>query len=119
MISSIALAEKEQGRELSEEEAFRYVQKELKQTKDTLAQTPAHRNDLLEETKRKIEIIESYLPVPMSEEEIIAAIDKIMADKGIDASGKNRGIIIKEMLSTYAGKTDGKSVNKVLASKMK
>lgn len=70
LISSIALAEKEQGRELSEEE-------------------------------------------------IIAAIDKIMADKGIDASGKNRGILIKEMLSTYAGKTDGKSVNKGLASRMK
>lgn len=70
LISSIALAEKEQGRELSEEE-------------------------------------------------IIATIDKIMVDKGIDASGKNRGIIIKEMLSTYAGKIDGKSVNKGLASRMK
>ena len=62
LISAIALAEKEAGQPLSAEEELAYVQKELKQTKDTLAQTPASRPELIAETQRKIEIIEAYLP---------------------------------------------------------
>lgn len=62
LISAIALAEKEAGQPLSEEEELAYVQKELKQTKDALAQTPASRADLIAETQRKIEITKPICP---------------------------------------------------------
>ena len=41
LISAIALGEKEKGETLSKEDELTYVQKELKQTKETLAETPA------------------------------------------------------------------------------
>ena len=67
LISSIALAEKESGKTLTKDEELTYVQKELKQTKETLETIPASRPELIEETKKKIAIIESYLPAQMSE----------------------------------------------------
>ena len=78
LISSIALAEKESGKTLTKEEELAYVQKELKQTRETLAETPADRTDVLEETSQKIALLERYLPKQMTEEEIKAAIESIL-----------------------------------------
>lgn len=119
LLSAIALAEKEKGSELSDEEAIAFVQRELKQTKDTLAQTPTDRNDLIEETKKKITIIESYLPEQLSEEEVESAIKEIMEENNLEATAKSRGMIMKMMLSKYAGKTDGKTVNAVVGKLLK
>lgn len=119
LLSAIALAEKEKGSELSDEEAIAFVQRELKQTKDTLAQTPTDRSDLIEETKKKIAIIESYLPEQMSEEEIESAIKEIIEENNLEMTAKSRGMIMKMMLSKYAGKTDGKTVNAVVGKLLK
>lgn len=119
LLSAIALAEKEKGSELSDEEAIAFVQRELKQTKDTLAQTPTDRSDLIEETKKKIAIIESYLPEQMSEEEIESAIKEIIEENNLEMTAKSRGMIMKMMLSKYTGKTDGKTVNAVVGKLLK
>lgn len=119
LISAIALAEKEQNKELSDEEAAAYIQKELKQTKETLSLTPQDRVDLIEETKRKIEILESYLPKQMSEEEIKAAAEAILTEKNLEPIKKNQGILIKEMMAKYKGKTDGKTVSTVIQTILK
>ena len=111
LISAIALAEKEAGQPLSEEEELAYVQKELKQTKDALAQTPASRADLIAETQRKIEIIEAYLPAQMSEAELDEAVQAVITELQLEPVMKNKGMLIKEMMARYKGKTDGKSVN--------
>ncbi|NBK97949.1 MAG: hypothetical protein EOM50_08015 [Erysipelotrichia bacterium] len=119
LISAIALAEKEKGSEISDVQALSFVQRELKQTKDTLAQTPKDRKELIEETKSKIAIIESYLPAQMSDEEIETAIKAIMEKLNLGPIAKSRGMIMKEMLSQYAGKTDGKRISEVLAKLIK
>ena len=111
LISAIALAEKEAGQPLSEEEELAYVQKELKQTKDALAQTPASRADLIAETQRKIEIIEAYLPAQMSEAELDEAVQAVITELQLEPVMKNKGMLIKEMMARYKGQTDGKSVN--------
>ena len=119
LISAIALAEKESGKPLSEEEELTYVQKELKQTKDSLAQTPASRPDLIAETQRKIAIIEAYLPAQMSEAELNEAVSALMAELQLEPVVKNKGMLIKEMMARYQGKTDGKSVNSAISRILK
>lgn len=116
VISGIALGEKEQGKELSKEEELTYVQRELKQTRDSLAQTPADRTELIEETKKKIEILESYLPRQLGEDEIAEIIQAILSEKGLDATKKSQGPIMKEIMAKYKGQVDGKLVNKVLGT---
>lgn len=116
VISGIALGEKEKGVELSKADELIYVQRELKQTRDALDQTPSDRADLIEETKRKIAILESYLPKQLTEEEITEAIQKILVDKGLEATKKSQGPIMKEIMANYKGQVDGKLVNKVLST---
>lgn len=116
VISAVALAEKEKGVELSKEDELTYVQRELKQTRDSLQQTPASRTDLIEETKKKIEILESYLPKQLSAEEIKEAIEKIMSEKGLEPVKKSQGVVMKEMMAQYKGQVDGKLVNQVLGT---
>ena len=116
VISAIALAEKESKEVLSKEDELTYVQRELKQTRETLAETPEDRTDLLEETKKKIEILESYLPRQLSEEEIKQAIEAIIQEHNLPLEKKSQGIIMKEMMAKYKGQTDGKTVNKVLGT---
>lgn len=119
LISAIALAEKENGKELSEAEELTYVQKELKQTNEALKETPADRTDLIEENKKKIALLEAYLPKQMSEEEVKNAIVKYMEDNNLEAERKNQGKIMKAILGEFKGQTDGKTVNMVLRTIIK
>ena len=102
LISAIALGEKEKGETLSKEDELTYVQTELKQTKETLAETPADRTDLIAETEKKIAILESYLPQQMSEAEIKAAIEAIMQEKGLDPAACRS--IYERIFRTTTGK---------------
>lgn len=119
VISSIALAEKEDGKTLTREEELTFIQKELKQTRESLTKTPADRTDLIEETKKKIEILESYLPRQLTEEEIKTAIESILTEKGLEPVKKSQGVVMKEIMAKYKGQTDGKTVNKVLSTILK
>ena len=114
VIASIALAEKEQNVTLDEADELTYVQKELKQVKDSLAQTPSNREDLIEQEKQKIAILESYLPKQMDEEQIKEAILKIISENNLEKTKKSQGVIMKTMMANYKGLVDGKLVNKVL-----
>lgn len=115
IMSGISLAEKEEKRELSDEEALTFVQKELKQARDTLDSIPNDRQDLIDETNRKIEIIEAYLPEQISEEDLEVEIEKIIEEENLEKSPKSKGILIKKTLDKFKGKTDGKTVNKLVS----
>ncbi len=119
MMSLISLAEKEEKKVLTDDEAIKYVQKELKQARDTLESLPSDRTDVIDETKKRIEIIESYLPEQLSEDELIEAIKKIIEEEGIELSPKAKGIIMKNVMAKLGGKTDGKSVNLVVDKLLK
>ena len=114
LLSALTLKEKEEQRALTQAEEFQIVQRELKQTKETLDTTPVDRVALIEETKKKIEILESYLPKQLSKEELVKEIQVIMKELNLEATNQNRGTLTKEVLSKFAGRTDGKSVNIVL-----
>lgn len=97
VISAIALAEKEEKRELSLEEEYTYVQKELKQTKDALNETPSNREDLIELNNKKIEILESYLPKQLNKEEIEKIVLDLMEKENLEPIKRSQGIIMKNI----------------------
>ena len=116
LISAIALAEKESGKVLEKDEELVFVQKELKQTKEELESIPDSRPELKEKAQQKIAIIESYLPKQMSDDEIRDALEKIIAEKGLDHTKKSQGQVMKAMMAEYKGKTDGMTVARVLGT---
>ncbi|NCB33646.1 MAG: hypothetical protein EOM64_07155 [Erysipelotrichia bacterium] len=107
---------KESGSTLTKEEELVYVQKELKQTEESLAETPVSRQDLIDENNQKIDLLKSYLPRQLSEEEIKQAIETIMQENNLEPVKKIQGPIMKEMMNRFKGQTDGRLVNKVLSS---
>ena len=113
LMSSISLEEKESKKVLTDDEAIKFVQRELKQLKDTLAQTPEDRKDIIDETNARIEIVESYLPEQVSDEEIEKEVRNFIEQEGLEISPKSKGLIIKHVLGKYGSQTDGKTVNGV------
>ncbi|MDO5754637.1 MAG: GatB/YqeY domain-containing protein [Tissierellia bacterium] len=114
IMNNILMEEKTKKRELTDEEALTFVQKELKQTKDALAQVPEDRIDQIEENKKKIEIILEYLPKQMSDCEIEQEIQKILEEEKLEKSPASIGIIMKKMMGHHKGEVDGKRVNEIL-----
>lgn len=119
LMSEISLAEKEKGDSLTDAEAFEYVQKDIKREKDALESLPADRASNIEEQKKRIALLEAYLPQQLSDEEIEKEAMKIIEDQGLEKSPKSMGPIIKEILDKHQGQTDGASVSRVVGSLLK
>ena len=71
------------------------IKKQLKMRRDALADfEKAGRTDLLDGYNKEIEVLERYLPEEMSEEEILAAVEKIADEEGIERSMKSMGAMM-------------------------
>ena len=106
------------GVELTESDEIKIVQKLVKQRKDSAAIfTEQGREDLVEPELAQAAVLEKFLPAQMSEEEIKAVIDKIIADTGASSMkdmGKVMGIASKQL----AGKADGKTISGIVKSSL-
>lgn len=108
--SALDLAEKEKGASLTEEEEFAIVNREVKQTQQALdGAKQAGREDLIEKENRKLQILQSFLPKQLSEEEIIAELTNAGVTKGM-----NMGDAMKIAKPLLAGKADGAAIAKAV-----
>lgn len=104
---------------LSESEEDAVVQKEIKQTKETLDLAPADRTDIIQECKYRIEVLSQFAPKMMTEEEIEATIAGVLNDLGMEnPTKKEKGKIMKTLMPMVKGKADGKLVNQILEKKL-
>lgn len=87
------------------------VLKELKTIKEQIDSCPADREDLLKEFKERYAFVEAYAPKLMSKEEILALINEKFADV---VAGKNKGLIMKNIMPELKGKADGKLINEIV-----
>ena len=116
VIAAITLAEKEAGHTLEKNDELAYIQREMKQTNETIESIPESREDLKEEAQKKLVLLSSYLPKQLSEEEIHQIIEQILQEKGLEPLKRNQGPVMREILDKYKGQTDGKTVNRILAT---
>ena len=104
------------GGEIDEATEQKFLQKMVKQRKDSLEIFEKQgRADLAEKEKEELAIIQKFLPEQMSEAEITAAIKQIIADTGATSAadlGKVMGAASKQL----AGKADGKTISGVVKS---
>lgn len=116
VISAIALAEKEAGHTLEKNDELAYIQREIKQTNETIESIPENREDLKDEAQKKLELLSSYLPKQLTEDEIHQIIEGILQEKGLEPLKRNQGPVMREILDKYKGQTDGKTVNRILGT---
>ncbi len=99
---------------LDDAATLKILQKLAKQGNDSAALYKGqNREDLAEAELAQVAVIESYLPKPMSSEEIENAVKDIISQTGassIKEMGKVMGIASKQL----AGKADGKTISEIV-----
>ena len=101
--------------DLTPEEEFEVVKKEIKQTKETMDLAPADRTDIIDQCKARLAVLSEFAPEEMSEDAIRAVIQEVLAGLGIEnPTGKDKGKIMKELMPKVKGKADGSLVNKIV-----
>ena len=91
------------------------IKKQVKMRADALEDfAKAGRDDMVEGYKKEIEILKSYLPEEMGEEEIKAKVKEIAEKLGLEANMKNMGVLMKSTMAELKDKADGSAVNKAV-----
>jgi len=101
----------ETRKKLDEDEIFRVIQGMVRRGEESVEQFRAgDRMDLVEKETKEMEILKSYLPQSLSQEEILAVIDQSIQENQA-SSLKDIGKVMKSVMSKLGGKADGKLVN--------
>ncbi len=101
--------------DLTEEEEYAVVKKEMKQTQETLDLAPADRTDIIEQCRARLSVLAEFAPEEMSEDAVRAVIREVIEGLGIEnPTGKDKGRIMKELMPKVKGKADGALVNKLV-----
>ena len=114
MNEAVNLSRGPQG-ELTDEEVIAVITREAKRRKDSIAQyTEGGREDLAEDEKAELAVLEEFLPVMMTLDEIRPIAQAKMAEMGADASkiGQLVGAVMKDL----KGKANGDDVKTVVES---
>lgn len=114
MVNEVVAKKRKPDEFLTDEEALAVLKRAANQRKDSIEQfEKASRHDLAEPEKGELAIIESYLPLLMSREEIEVIARAKMAELGISNkadAGKFTGVLMKEL----KGQADGGDVKAVV-----
>ena len=117
-IASLVSAVKKAGidagcrEDIPDEMADQAILKEIKAVKEQIDTCPAERTELLEEYKKRFEIMNEFAPQLLSADEVKAILQEKFAD--VLATG-NKGMIMKTVMGELKGKADGKVINQVVA----
>jgi len=116
--SKIDLEKIELKRDLNDDEVLSIVTKQIKMRKESIVEfEKAGRHDLIEKTQAEIEILNTYLPEQLSEEELHQIIeDAFLTVK--PASASDMGRLMKEVMPKVKGKADMGIVNQIIKAKL-
>lgn len=106
------------GHDLTDDDELTVLSSALKQRKESLEEfTKADRDDLINQTKEEMELIEKYMPKQMSKEELEQTVDETIKEVG--ASSKNDfGKVMQALMPKIKGKADGKAASSIVGKKL-
>ena len=97
--------------ELTDEAAMKILAKLAKQGRDTAQlYTEQNRPDLAEAELAEVAVIDTYLPQPLTDEELTAALRDIIAEVGA-TSPKEMGKVMGVASARLAGRADGRAIS--------
>lgn len=99
--------------DFNDDQVLAVLRKEVKQRKETLSEIESSgREDLVEQTKAEIDVLEKYLPAEMTPEAVEAAVKEIV--DAMDPGQKNMGSVMKAVMAKLKGQADGKLINQIV-----
>jgi uncharacterized protein YqeY len=104
--------------ELDDTQVIEAIEKMLKQRRDSISQyEAANRHDLADAEKFEVTVLQTYLPQPLTEAELAALLDKVVADTG--ASGiKDMGKVMAAVKPLVVGRVDMGSISGLIKARL-
>jgi len=109
--ASVKQIEVDERREVTDADLESIMMKYLKQREDAKTQfSDAGREDLVEKEEAEIAIVKSYLPEPMSDEELEDTLKEVIASTGAE-SMKDMGKVMGTAKAEIGSRADGGRIN--------
>lgn len=104
--------------ELDDTQVLALLDKMCKQRRESISQfEKAGRNDLIAQEASELELIQTYLPEQLSEDEITALIEETMAATGA-TSIKDMGKVMGQLKPRLQGRADMGAVSALIKAKL-
>ena len=118
ILSSLKSAEKDLQRPLSDEEELQVLQRERKKRQEAAeAFRDAGREEQAENEEAELEILEEFMPEPLSEDELERIVDDAIAENKA-TSMRDMGRIMADVMPQIAGRADGSAVSQLVREKL-
>jgi len=105
-------------KKLEDEDVVKVIQVMVRKGEESVEQFQSGgRMDLVEKEKKEIEILKSFLPQPLSQEEILKIIDQSIQETQA-SSLKDIGKVMKSVMPKIGGKADGKLINQLVKERL-
>ena len=106
------------GGMLDDAEMMAVIIKQGKQRQDSIEQyNAAGRPDLAEKEAAELSILQSYLPKPLTEDALAAAIEEAVRGTGA-SSPKDMGKVMSAIMGAYTGRVDGKALSAAVRQRL-
>ena len=104
--------------ELDDTQVIEAIEKMLKQRRDSISQYEgAGRQDLANAEKYEVSVLQEYLPQPLTEAEIAALLDKVVAETGA-AGIKDMGKVMAAVKPLVVGRADMGSLSGLIKARL-
>lgn len=111
ILAAIQQREIDERIDLTDEQVFAVLDKMLKQRRESEAQyRQAHRGDLADQEAYEISLIQTYLPTPLAEGEIVALVREAIAEVAA-TSLRDMGKVMAVLRPKVQGRTDMAAVS--------
>jgi uncharacterized protein len=118
IMASLQGAEKELQRPLSEDEELQVLQRERKKRVEAAeAFRNGGREEQAEQEEAELEVLEEFMPEPLSEEELEEIVDDVIAEVGA-TSMRDIGRVMADVMPQVAGRADGSAVSQLVREKL-
>ena len=112
--AAILQVEKDKQITLTDDQIIDIMAKEAKKRRDSLEDyQKGGREDLVNNIKEEINIIEEYLPKQLSKEEVLSIVKEVILDVGATTM-KDMGKVMKAAKEKIGAASDGKTINEAV-----
>ena len=118
ILNALRNSQKELQRPLSEEEELQVLQRERKRRIEAAeAFRTGGREEQAEAEERELEVLEEFMPEPLSEDELEEIVDDAIAENGA-TSMRDMGRVMADVMPQVSGRADGSVVSQLVKEKL-
>jgi len=118
LLNALRAAQKELGRALTEEESLQVLQRERKRRVEAAeAFREGGREEQAEDEEYELEVLEEFMPEPLSEDELEEIIDDVISEVGA-TSIRDLGRVMAGVMHQVSGRADGSVVSQLVKEKL-